>query len=46
MPDGHPGDAVLFRLAVELRDRFGIVHPTLQIERGERTCPLEPAQVV
>lgn len=46
IPDGHPGDAVLFRLAVELRDRFGIVHPTLQIERGERTCPLEPAQVV
>ena len=46
MPDGHPGDAALFQLAAELRERFGIVHPTLQIERGDRTCPLEPAQVV
>lgn len=46
MPDGHPGDAVLFRLAAELRQRFGIAHPTLQIERGDQTCPLEPAQVV
>ena len=46
MPDGHPGDSVLFQLATDLRERFGIVHPTLQIERGDRVCPLEPAQVV
>lgn len=42
MPGGHPGDAMLLRLAQELRDRFGIVHATIQIELAdtEATCAL------
>ena len=32
MPDGHPGDQVLADLCHQLRDRFGIIHSTLQIE--------------
>jgi cobalt-zinc-cadmium efflux system protein len=43
MPCGHPGDAALAGLAGQLRHRFGIVHPTLQIEVGDvGTCALEP----
>lgn len=33
MPGGHPGDAVLQELSAELHSRFGIDHPTLQIEQ-------------
>jgi cobalt-zinc-cadmium efflux system protein len=36
MPGGHPGDDFLTAAAHELRDRFGIAHPTLQIETGDR----------
>jgi cobalt-zinc-cadmium efflux system protein len=32
MPAGHPGDAFLERIQVELHDRFHITHPTIQIE--------------
>jgi cobalt-zinc-cadmium efflux system protein len=32
MPAGHPGDAFYKEVAKELHDRFGISHPTLQIE--------------
>lgn len=32
MPAGHPGDAFLADVADGLKDRFGIHHPTIQIE--------------
>jgi len=32
MPDGHPGDLALERLAQALRQRFSIQHSTLQVE--------------
>jgi len=32
MPTGHPGDDFLEAAAVQLHDRFGITHPTMQIE--------------
>ncbi|HWV54140.1 cation diffusion facilitator family transporter [Pseudorhodoplanes sp.] len=35
MPGGHPGNAFFKTAAHELQDRFGIVHPTLQIELGD-----------
>ncbi len=35
MPDGHPGDAFVARLAHDLGERFGIGHATLQIELGD-----------
>ena len=47
MPAGHPGDAALAGIVQELHDRFGIVHPTLQIELGDAgTCALEPDSTV
>ena len=33
MPAGHPGDVFYKEVAKNLHDRFGISHPTLQIER-------------
>ena len=35
MPGGHPGNAFFKRAAHDLRERFGIVHPTLQIETAD-----------
>jgi cobalt-zinc-cadmium efflux system protein len=35
MPGGHPGNDFFRRAAHELHARFGIAHPTLQIEVGE-----------
>lgn len=35
MPGGHPGNAFFRQAAHELHERFGIAHPTLQIETGE-----------
>jgi cobalt-zinc-cadmium efflux system protein len=35
MPGGHPGNDFYRRTAHDLQHRFGIAHPTLQIERGE-----------
>lgn len=35
MPGGHPGNDFLKTAAHELHARFGIAHPTLQIEVGE-----------
>ncbi len=48
MPDGAPGDAFFTRLSRELHDRFGIGHPTVQIEVGEAAhpCRLAPEHVV
>jgi len=43
MPAGHPGDAALAGIVQELHNRFGIAHPTLQIELGDAAaCALEP----
>jgi len=48
MPGGHPGDAMLGRIARELHDRFGIAHATIQIELADtdETCALLPEHVV
>lgn len=47
MPGGHPGDAFLHGLADELEHRFGIHHPTIQIEMASGAeCALESDAVV
>ena len=47
MPNGHPGDAFLAEISHELRHRFTISHPTLQIELDDAgTCALAPDHVV
>jgi cobalt-zinc-cadmium efflux system protein len=48
MPGGHPGDAVLSRIAHELQQRYGIAHTTIQIELADTddTCVLTPEHVV
>lgn len=46
MPAGPPGDAFLHDAAHALEHRFGIGHPTLQIERGDADCALQSEGVV
>ena len=47
MPGGHPGDSFLYELAHELEHRFGIGHPTMQVEtRTGAECALESEAVV
>jgi cobalt-zinc-cadmium efflux system protein len=47
MPSGHPGDQALSEMCKDLRERFGIVHATIQIELDlEADCALQPADVV
>jgi cobalt-zinc-cadmium efflux system protein len=47
MPKGHPGDEFLEKLYHQLHDKFGIEHPTLQIELGNAgVCKLAPDHVV
>jgi hypothetical protein len=46
MPDGQPGDGFSIEVARELAARFHIGHTTLQIERGQGGCVLEPDHVV
>lgn len=46
MPEGHPGDAALKAIAGELASRFGIAHPTIQIELGAEDCPFAPAHAL
>jgi len=48
MPAGHPGDAMLAALALELRDRFHIQHATIQVETGDpaHPCELVPDHIV
>jgi cobalt-zinc-cadmium efflux system protein len=47
MPSGHPGDDCLVELCLDLAHRFGIQHPTFQIELGDAAeCALAPEQVV
>lgn len=40
MPGAQLDDAFLHRVAHELENRFGIGHPTLQVEAGEGSCAL------
>jgi cobalt-zinc-cadmium efflux system protein len=40
VPEGHPGDDFLDRLADELHENFDITHTTIQIEMGNGTCVL------
>jgi cobalt-zinc-cadmium efflux system protein len=48
LPGGHPGDAVLNRVAQQLHHLFGIQHTTIQIELAdtEEACVLTPEHVV
>lgn len=47
VPDGHPGDPFLHATALELANRFGVHHATLQIETDPGiACPLESEAVV
>jgi cobalt-zinc-cadmium efflux system protein len=46
MPAGHPGDVYLLGLGTKLKSRFGIGHPTFQIESEGAQCPLAPEHVV
>jgi cobalt-zinc-cadmium efflux system protein len=38
MPGGHPGDEFIDALADALHRRFGISHPTVQVETAPRPC--------
>ncbi len=47
MPSGHPGDTFLVETGRMLDHRFGIAHPTLQIELSDAgACALEPSHIV
>ncbi|QEE39157.1 MULTISPECIES: cation diffusion facilitator family transporter [unclassified Methylobacterium] len=46
MGGGHPGDAFLMNAARGMRERFGIGHTTLQVEKDAAACALAPASVV
>lgn len=46
MPNGHPGDVFIMRLAASLETNFTIRHSTLQIEISACGCRLEPDSVV
>ena len=46
MPDGYPEDDFIDAVYAGLQQRFGIAHPTIQIERGDRPCKLSPAHIV
>jgi cobalt-zinc-cadmium efflux system protein len=48
MPSGHPGDGYMATVCSELRERFRVQHPTIQIETGDRAhpCPLASDRVV
>ncbi len=48
MPDGHPGDVFMAKIAEELHDRFHIQHTTVQVELGDgiHPCVLAPDHIV
>lgn len=46
MPAGDPAADFLDVVYGGLLQRFGIDHPTIQIERGDRPCKLSPAHIV
>jgi cobalt-zinc-cadmium efflux system protein len=43
IPRGGDGDTLLGRASEELHERFGIAHPTIQIERGDPAHPCDLA---
>lgn len=43
---GHPGGGFFTQVDAELLRRFGIHHPTIQIEPGDQNCKLAPPHVV
>jgi cobalt-zinc-cadmium efflux system protein len=46
IPAGDPQPDFLDVVYVDLQQRFGIGHPTIQIERGDRPCKLSPEHIV
>ncbi len=38
-PDAETDDQMLLRISEELHHRFGIGHPTIQVERGDSADP-------
>jgi cobalt-zinc-cadmium efflux system protein len=46
MPEGYPEADFLEVVYIGLQHRFGIEHPTIQIERGDRPCKLSPDHIV
>ncbi|MGD9846963.1 MAG: cation transporter, partial [Variibacter sp.] len=47
IPSGHPGHTLLDETGRMLDQRFGIAHPTLQIELSDAgACALEPSHIV
>jgi cobalt-zinc-cadmium efflux system protein len=46
MPEGYPEGDFLELVYTDLQHRFGIEHPTIQIESGDRPCKLSPAHIV
>jgi cobalt-zinc-cadmium efflux system protein len=46
MPRGSPGDNFINQVCEELNRRFGIAHPTIQVETGDQACQLAPAHIV
>ena len=46
MPEGYPQNDFLEVVYIGLQQRFGIEHPTIQIELGDRPCKLSPAHIV
>ena len=46
MPSGAPEGGFMSDIGDELHRRFGISHPTIQVESGSQACRLEPAHVV
>ncbi len=46
MPEGYPQTEFLGLIYTDLQHQFGIEHPTIQIERGDRPCKLSPAHIV
>jgi cobalt-zinc-cadmium efflux system protein len=44
--DAQADDALLQRINRELRDRFGIAHTTIQLERGDGPCDQAPGHLV
>jgi cobalt-zinc-cadmium efflux system protein len=46
IPGGAPGDEFINQICDELHRRFGIAHPTIQIETGHQACRLAPAHVI
>jgi len=46
MPERYPEADFLELVYADLQQRFGIEHPTIQIESGDRPCKLSPAEIV